>query len=105
MANTIKIKRGLSTNLSSLTLEPGELGVALDTQKLYVGDQSGVVKSIATEPGESGVYIGTSEPTSENATVWINTAGEAFTCPTNYVGTGDPSDDLGIDGDLYIKIS
>ena len=42
MANIIKIKRGLEANLANLTLQPGELGVTLDTQKLYVGDANGV---------------------------------------------------------------
>ena len=46
MANIIKIKRGLEANLANLTLQPGELGVTLDTQKLYVGDQNGVKQLI-----------------------------------------------------------
>jgi len=35
---TIKLKRGLSTNLSSLTLAEGEPAFAKDTGKLYIGD-------------------------------------------------------------------
>lgn len=46
MANIIKIKRGLKENLANLTLLPGELGVTLDTQELYVGDQNGVKQLI-----------------------------------------------------------
>jgi len=46
MANIIKIKRGLEANLANLTLQPGELGVTLDTQKLYVGDANGVKQLI-----------------------------------------------------------
>lgn len=52
MANKIIIKRGLKANLGSLTLSPGELGIALDTQELYVGDQNGSVKII--KGGASG---------------------------------------------------
>jgi phage-related tail fiber protein len=46
MANIIKIKRGLEANLGNLTLLPGELGVTLDTHKLYVGDANGVKQLI-----------------------------------------------------------
>lgn len=46
MANIIKIKRGLDANLGNLTLLPGELGVTLDTHKLYVGDANGVKQLI-----------------------------------------------------------
>ena len=41
MANTIKIKRGLSSNISKVTLEQGELAITTDTQDLYVGTDSG----------------------------------------------------------------
>ena len=41
MANTIKIKRGLSSNISNATLEQGELAITTDTQDLYVGTDSG----------------------------------------------------------------
>lgn len=40
---TIKIKRGLSTNVPGLTLETGELAFATDTGKLYAGDGTGKV--------------------------------------------------------------
>lgn len=40
MANTIRIKRGLKENISSLTLLPGELAVAIDTLELFIGNQS-----------------------------------------------------------------
>jgi phage gp45-like len=39
MANKIKLKRGLSTNISSLQLDTGELAVTTDTGELYVGDK------------------------------------------------------------------
>ena len=41
MANIIKIKRGLSSNISNATLEQGELAIMTDTQDLYVGTDSG----------------------------------------------------------------
>lgn len=41
MANVIKIKRGLSSNISNATLEQGELAITTDTQDLYVGTDSG----------------------------------------------------------------
>lgn len=41
MANTIKIKRGLSSNIDNTTLAQGELAITTDTQDLYVGTDSG----------------------------------------------------------------
>lgn len=41
MANTIKIKRGLSNNIDNTTLAQGELAITTDTQDLYVGTDSG----------------------------------------------------------------
>lgn len=41
MANIIKIKRGLSSNISNATLAQGELAITTDTQDLYVGTDSG----------------------------------------------------------------
>ena len=41
MANTIKIKRGLSSSLSSLTLQEGEPAITTDTKKLYIGNLDG----------------------------------------------------------------
>lgn len=46
MANTILIKRGLEADIAQLELLPGELGVTLDTQKLYVGDADGNVTMV-----------------------------------------------------------
>ena len=41
MANIIKIKRGLSSNINNTTLEQGELAITTDTQDLYIGTDSG----------------------------------------------------------------
>lgn len=46
MANTILIKRGLEADIAKLELLPGELGVTLDSQKLYVGDADGNVTMV-----------------------------------------------------------
>ncbi|GGF72823.1 hypothetical protein GCM10010912_17550 [Paenibacillus albidus] len=43
VVTTIQIKRGLSANLSTLTLEAGELALATDTGKLYAGNGTGRV--------------------------------------------------------------
>jgi len=110
MANKIQIKRGLSADISALTLDPGELGITLDTQQLYVGDASGVVKPVEGkegpkgDTGDSGVYLGSVEPTDPDVNVWIDPNGEATFVPQNYYGTTAPTDDIGVDGDLYILI-
>ena len=44
MANTIKIKRGLSSNIDNTTLAQGELAITTDTNELYVGKASGKEK-------------------------------------------------------------
>lgn len=49
MANTIKIKRGTSADISKLTLSPGEIAATLDNQLIYIGDSTGAVKPINAE--------------------------------------------------------
>ena len=44
MANIIKIKRGLSSNIDNITLAQGELAITTDTNELYVGKESGKEK-------------------------------------------------------------
>lgn len=44
MTNTIKIKRGLSSNINNATLAQGELAITTDTNELYVGKESGKEK-------------------------------------------------------------
>lgn len=44
MANTIKIKRGLSSNIDNATLAQGELAITTDTNELYIGKESGKEK-------------------------------------------------------------
>ena len=67
MANTIKIKRGKSNNLSVSNLQDGELALTLDTNKLY------------TNKGQispDNVYVGDTEPTDSNIKCWISPSGK-----------------------------
>ena len=41
MSQTIKIKRGNESDLSSVVLQEGELATAIDTKKLYMGTSDG----------------------------------------------------------------
>lgn len=62
MANIIKIKRGLKADIAKLELLPGELGVTLDTQELYVGDANGqkqLIKGAAAGVVESAEKLST----------------------------------------------
>lgn len=62
MANIIKIKRGLKADIANLELLPGELGVTLDTQELYVGDANGqkqLIKGAAAGVVESAEKLST----------------------------------------------
>lgn len=62
MANIIRIKRGLKADVSKLTLLPGELGITLDTQELYVGDANGekqLIKGAAAGVVESAEKLST----------------------------------------------
>lgn len=52
MANTIKIKRGLSSNIDNATLAQGELAITTDTNELYVGKANGKEK-INVQPNYS----------------------------------------------------
>lgn len=67
MANTIRIKRGKSNNLSVSNLQDGELALTLDTNKLY------------TNKGQispDNVYVGDTEPTDSNVKCWISPSGK-----------------------------
>lgn len=50
MANTIKIKRGLSTDLNNASLQQGELAMTTDTYNLYMGVGSGDYIKIGAGP-------------------------------------------------------
>ena len=87
MANTILIKRGNKADLSSLELLPGELGVALDTQELYVGDAEGNVKIV--KGGASGA---------------VETA-DKLTVPRTISISGDGTGSTTFDGSKDVTIS
>lgn len=87
MANTILIKRGNKADLSSLELLPGELGIALDTQELYVGDTEGNVKMV--KGGASGA---------------VETA-DKLTVPRNISITGDGTGSTSFDGSADASIA
>lgn len=87
MANTILIKRGNKADLGSLELLPGELGVALDTQELYVGDAEGNVKIV--KGGSSGAV--------ESA--------DKLTVPRTISISGDGTGSTTFDGSQDVSIS
>lgn len=67
MANIIKLKRGLSSKVSTVTLDDGEVVLTTDTNKLY------------TNKGQispDNVYIGDTEPTDSNIKCWISPSGK-----------------------------
>ena len=77
MANVIRIKRGLKANVAKLTLLPGELGVTLDTQELYVGDQNGVAQII--KAGAAGSVESAGKlTTARNIAISGDATGSAF---------------------------
>lgn len=88
MANRIKLKRGLSSKISSAVLEEGEIALTVDTNKLY---------SKNGEINPNNVYIGTSEPSSNNIECWINP--NASFDPTAYFDKIYPV------GSLYMSVN
>lgn len=87
MANTIRIKRGLKANIANLSLLPGEIAVALDTQELYVGDQNGVVQVV--KAGTSGSVQ----------------SAEKLTTARNIALSGDATGSASFDGSKDIEIA
>ena len=87
MANIIRIKRGLEADITKLELLPGELGVTLDTQKLYVGDTNGQVKMV--KAGAAGSV--------ESA--------EKLTTARNIAITGDATGNVDFDGSQNVEIA
>lgn len=77
MANTIKLKRGLSANIASAPLVEGEVALTTDTLELYTRkDNQNVKLTQKGEKGESGVYVGTEAPTDSDINVWIDPSGD-----------------------------
>lgn len=88
MSNKIKLKRGLSSNISSVVLDDGEVALTTDTNKLY---------SKKGEIAPNNVYVGTSEPSNNNVECWINP--NASFDPTAYFDRIYPV------GSLYMSVS
>lgn len=87
MANVIKIKRGLEKDISKLTLQEGELAVALDSQKLYVGDGDGVVQLVKA-----------------SATGAVESA-DRLTTAREISATGDATGSVNFDGSKDVEIA
>lgn len=87
MANTIRIKRGLKADLAKMTLLAGELGIALDTQELYVGDANGNVKIV--KGGASGAV--------ESA--------DKLTVARTISATGDATGSVAFDGSQNVEMA
>lgn len=87
MANTIRIKRGLKADLAKMTLLAGELGIALDTQELYVGDENGNVKIV--KGGASGAV--------ESA--------DKLTVARTITATGDATGSVAFDGSQNVEMA
>ena len=88
MANKIKLKRGLSSNISSVVLDDGEVALTTDTNRLY---------SKKGEIAPNNVYVGTSEPLDSNIECWIDPS-EDFNSTTYF-------DKIYPVGSLYMSIS
>lgn len=76
MAQVIKLKRGASTNLGSLTLEAGEPAFTTDTNKLYIGDGTGTGK-ILINPDISNATTATKLATARTLALGGDATGSA----------------------------
>lgn len=81
MANTIKIKRGTSSNLQSLSLADGELAFTTDDNNLYIGNQNKKVQ-LTKVPNASISVVGGGKYTIIDNVLYISTDG---TTPGPYV--------------------
>ena len=76
MAQVIKLKRGASTNLGSLTSEAGEPAFTTDTNKLYIGDGTGTGK-ILINPDISNATTATKLATARTLALGGDATGSA----------------------------
>ena len=91
MANKIKLKRGLSSKVSSITLDEGEIAITTDTNKLY--SKKGILN-----PDLKNLKI-----QKNNVTITYNGKEEkTIFVPTIHDGTTEPAASLGQNGDIYI---
>lgn len=94
MANIIKLKRGLSSAISGLTLQDGEIAIVTDTNQIYTnkGLINSAVKTLSIQKNGS-------------TTNFDGTATKTIIIPTIHYGSGIPSNDLGQDGDIYMVMA
>lgn len=94
MANVIKLKRGLSSAVSGLTLEDGEIAIVTDTNQIYTnkGVISSSVKTLSIVKNGS-------------TTNFDGTNAQSVIIPTIHYGAGVPSNTLGQDGDIYMVVA
>lgn len=85
MAQTIKIKRGLSANFSSATLVAGEPAFVTDTGKLYIGDGT---SKVLINPDQSSTAL----------------SADKLTTPRTIALTGDVTGSVSFDGSGDVSI-
>lgn len=93
MANKIKLKRGLSSKVSSITLDEGEIAITTDTNKLY--SKKGILN-----PDLKNLKIQKNNVT----TTYDGKEEKTISVPTIHDGTTEPAASLGQNGDIYIMI-
>ena len=91
MANKIKLKRGPSSKVSSITLDEGEIAITTDTNKLY--SKKGILN-----PDLKNLKIQKNNVT----TTYDGKEEKTISIPTIHDGTTEPSASLGQNGDIYI---
>lgn len=91
MANKIKLKRGLSSKVSSITLDEGEIAITTDTNKLY--SKKGILNPDLKKLKIQKNNVTTTYDGKEKKTISV---------PTIHDGTTEPAASLGQNGDIYI---
>ena len=91
MANKIKLKRGLSSKVSSITLDEGEIAITTDTNKLY--SKKGILNPDLKKLKIQKNNVTTTYDGKEEKTIFV---------PTIHDGTTEPAASLGQNGDIYI---
>lgn len=107
MANIIKIKRGLSSNIGSANLEVGELAITTDTYELYTGTNKSKPKLLNSTNATTANKVNHSLTLLNNGTtiVFDGSADGSIIIPTVHYGSGVPNNALGQDGDIYMVIA
>lgn len=99
MAQTIKLKRGLSSQIGALQLVAGEPAVCTDTGDFYVGTTSGKSKinKVDSVNGKTGVVEITSVTGNSGTTNKLQT-------PVKISLTGDVVGEVNFDGSTGVQI-